>query len=77
MVSNAEHVVLDGADRHNYHTDEELIRRWFRQQVNRRPKRGGISLQGKVTAQFCIGSTSARSFCKRHGFDPDAIVRKP
>lgn len=67
---------LDGADRHVLHTDDELIRRWLRAQLPvRRPGRGTF-LWARVSEQFCIGSTSAKDICLRHGFEPDTLVRK-
>lgn len=65
---------LDGADRHVWHTDDELIRRWLRAQ--KPAKRGGTFLWARVVEQFCIGSTSATDVCRRHGFEPDTIVKK-
>ncbi len=66
---------LDGADRHVLHNDDELIRRWLRAQ---RPvtKHGGTFLWAKVSEEFCIGSTSAKGVCLRHGFDPDLRVAR-
>lgn len=68
--------VLDGADRHVHHPDDELMRRWLRaQKPSLRPGLGTF-LWSRVSEQFCIGSTSAKDVCMRHGFDPDALVRK-
>ena len=69
-------VQLDGADRHCFHADDELMRRWLRQESNRAAKRGGIPLAAKVSEKFCVGGTSARQICRRHGYNPDALVRR-
>lgn len=66
--------VLDGADRHYLHSDQELVTRWLRAQ--RAAKRGGVPLWAKVSEQFCVGSTSAQQICRRHGDDPDRLVRR-
>lgn len=67
---------LDGADRHVLHTDDELIRRWLRAQRPLIKNNGGMFLWAKVSDAFCIGSTSARDVCTRHGFDPDIRVTR-
>lgn len=67
---------LDGADRHEFHSDNELIQRWLRSQQRALGGGTGIELWAKVRDQFSIGSTSAKSVCVRHGFDPDLRVRK-
>lgn len=70
---------LSGADRHPVHSDSELMRRWFVAQLNSRISRTlgrGIPLWSKVSEVFCIGSTSAKEVCKRHGCDPDRLMRR-
>lgn len=67
---------LSGADSHPLHTDSELMRRWLYAQNTRRAMRYGVPLWSKVSEVFCIGSTSAANVCKRHGYDPDMMVRK-
>lgn len=65
---------LDGADRHVLHTDDELVRRWLNSQQE--AKRGGTFLWARVSEVFCIGSTSATDVCRRHGYEPDKIVKR-
>lgn len=65
---------LTGADQHPLHSDQELMQRWLRAQPL--AKRGGMFLWSKVGEQFCIGSTSATQVCRRHGFEPDTIVKR-
>lgn len=60
----------------NGYTDSDLMQRWMRQEVRNPAKRGGIQLWAKVSERFCIGSTSAREVCRRHGVTPDTMVRK-
>jgi hypothetical protein len=64
---------LDGADRHTEYSDAELVRRWLHSQ--REAKQRGIYLWVKVSQVFCVGSTSAKGICTRHGYDPDKLVR--
>lgn len=65
---------LTGADRHPFHNDSELVRRWLYAQP--KAKRYGEYLWSKVSRVFCVGSTSAKDICIRHGYDPDLKVRK-
>lgn len=58
------------------YSDTDLMYRWLNQQYQRQAKRGGIPLWHKVEQQFCVGSTSAKDACTRHGFSPDVLVRK-
>jgi len=69
---------LDGADEHPIHSDSELVRRWLRaQQAVKQPGKGrGVFLWARVSEQFCVGSTSARDVCNRHGFHPDKLVKR-
>jgi hypothetical protein len=70
-------VKLNGADRHYFHSDAELVRRWMYSQVQRSPTRGrGIYLWAKISEVFSVGSTSAQEICRRHGYDPDRMVRR-
>ena len=67
--------VLDGAGRHVHHADDELIRRWLRNQQSVKPRtRNAIVLWAKVSEAFCIGSTSAKDACLRHGANADLLV---
>lgn len=68
--------VLSGADRHPLHSDAELVQRWLRAQKPARRVGTGMVLWGKVSHVFCIGSTSAKDVCRRHGFDPDFEVKR-
>lgn len=67
---------LSGADQHPMHTDGELVRRRLYALNTRRAMRYGVPLWSRVADEFCIGSTSAWHVCKRHGYDPDMMVRK-
>jgi hypothetical protein len=67
---------LTGADNHPLHTDSELVRRWLYAVNTRRAMRHGTPLWVKVSEEFGIGSTSAWDVCKRHGYDPNMMVRK-
>lgn len=75
-ASPSANTVLTGADRHSLHSDTELVQRWLR---NLKPasRRYGHPMWCIVTEVFCVGSTSAKNICKRHGFDPDYLVKRP
>lgn len=70
---------LSGADQHPLHSDSELMRRWFTSQLRTKVSRTlgrGIPLWSKVAEVFGIGSTSAKDVCRRHGCDPDRLMRR-
>jgi hypothetical protein len=55
-------------------SDTELVSRFLH--GFREAKRGGQPLQAVLCRVFAVGSTSAREICRRHGFDPDVLVRQ-
>lgn len=53
-------------------SSDELVKRAIR---SLKPKRG-LYLWCEVMKTFGLGSTFAQQLCRKHGFDPDAVIGK-
>ncbi len=58
---------------------DELVRRaiaGIRRRSMLRGRSGGVPLWSKVMDAFGLGSAPAKVLCRKHGFDPDLLVRR-
>jgi|HubBroStandDraft_3_1064219.scaffolds.fasta_scaffold317405_2 hypothetical protein len=58
------------------HTDAQLIFRWLASMTLVKPEKGRWTRAAVVKDMFAVGSTSAGQICRRHGFDPDEMVKR-